>query len=275
MSIPAGYDWARNVFGFSSLPLSAVFAVLSALFLVDILYNSLIRVPKRPIYNWLIGWGVLRLVGFVLRAVCLTGSLGSNSTLVITTQVFLSIGYIPLLKVFIQNVFIIAKVVHPKAPYGPIERLVNLLTLAFVVCIIVYLNMYFPDLPNPITSTEQTLRDAAYWGLTALAALPTLYIFRVLGDVRFTKVVTTLLIQGALLLIKIGFSLYKNYQGGLNDEIYFYLLTILPEFLYMAFYLLPGYFADLMADIAAGGEGGVKVELGSVESGQGHNYASV
>ncbi|KAJ3089736.1 hypothetical protein HK100_007667, partial [Physocladia obscura] len=166
--------------------------------------------------------------------------------LVITTQVFLSIGYIPLLKVFIQNIFIIAKTVHPTASYNQIERIVNLATIAFVGCVIAYLNLYFPNLPTPITTTEQALRDVAYWGFTALAALPTLYVLSQVGDTRFRKVVAPLLIQGALLLVKIAFSLYKNYHGGLNDEIYFYLLTILPEFLYMAFYIVPAYFVDQM-----------------------------
>ncbi|KAJ3089735.1 hypothetical protein HK100_007666 [Physocladia obscura] len=244
MSIPAGYDWARNIFGFSSLPLSVVFAVLSALFLAEIVYNGFFNTPKRPIYTWLIGWGVLRVIGFVLRAVCLTGSQGSNVGLVILTQMFLSIGYIPLLKVFIQNIFIIAKTVRPTTPYNNIERIVNLLTIIFVGCAIVYLEFYFNTFP--ITTTGQILRDVAYWGFIALAALPTLYVLSKAGDTRFKKVVAPLLIQGALLLVKIAFSLYKNYYGGLNNEIYFYLLTILPEFLYMAFYIVPAYFVDQM-----------------------------
>ncbi|KAJ3197385.1 hypothetical protein HDU82_001471, partial [Entophlyctis luteolus] len=100
MSLPPGFDWARNAFYFSSLPAAAAFTAVSAVFLAAIVYNAFFRPVRRSVYYFLIGWAALRLVAFILRVVALIGTNGTSLGLVVTAMVFSSIGYLPLVKVF-------------------------------------------------------------------------------------------------------------------------------------------------------------------------------
>ncbi|KAJ3197384.1 hypothetical protein HDU83_009270 [Entophlyctis luteolus] len=243
-----GYDWARNAFYFSSMPAAVVFGVVSAGFAVALVCNAFFGPVSRRAYYFLIVWAVLRLVAFILRAVSLIGNNGTNLSLVIIAVVFSSIGYLPLVKVFVRSVLICIQDLYPSFPYARVDRFLNKVYVVAVALIIAYLNMYLPNLPAAITPSEQMMRDAAYWILALVSIIPTLAVIcLLLFNPRFSQFSWVLLVQGLLLVLKIAFTLYKNYNGGANDEGYFYAFTIVPEFVFMFFYLFPSALADPIA----------------------------
>ncbi|KAJ3067617.1 hypothetical protein HDU98_009159, partial [Podochytrium sp. JEL0797] len=245
-AFPPGFNIASKVFHFDSLPLAIASTIVSVLLLAAFAFYAVKASASaaRTIYLYFVAWSTVRAIGFALRAACLVGDNTENLTLCIVAMVFNSIGFIPLLKALVMNAFACAKFLFPGfQSFKLAQRISDLLFLGFTGMLIAYLNMYLPNIPSPITPTEELLRDIAYWGLTALAVLPTLFaIFAVFKGVDPVKrPAQVLIVQGLLLTIKISFSLYKNYNNGPNDEIYFYLLTFLPELVYMGFYVVPTF----------------------------------
>ncbi|KAJ3281985.1 hypothetical protein HDU79_010320 [Rhizoclosmatium sp. JEL0117] len=236
------FDYGRYAFGFDSLPLAIIGACISALYLCTASYNMAKGSSSavRWTFFYFVLWGLFRTIGFTLRAVALTGDNGTNLGLTVTAQSLSSIGYLPLVRVLVSGSFSCVKNGHPSFPTERLQRFVSILFLVFTGLIINYISKSTGA--ADLTQTDLALRDVAYWGLTLFAACPTLYaIYSIsVGNVRLIKVSQVILVQGILLLIKIGFSLYKVYNdGNPKEESFYYLFTVLPEYLYMGFHIHP------------------------------------
>ncbi|KAI8618782.1 hypothetical protein BC830DRAFT_1078991 [Chytriomyces sp. MP71] len=272
---PDGFDWARNLFLFDSIALASVFAILSAAFVPAFgwcAYKTGFR-NVRFIYLLEMGWAVTRVVGFVLRAVTLSGANGSNISLAITTQVLSGIGFLPLVRIVVFEALAGIKALFPAFPFARFDRLQSLIFMAFSGMLIYYIVAYSSNLPAPATSTQLLLRDIATWGLFAFAAIPTLFAVFIAftTSARLGGVMT---VTGLCLSIKMAYSLYKNYNpppAFMPTEGYFYGLSIAPEIILALLYVTPSIleeFDDLSARVASGKNQNAEIELRNAANGE-------
>ncbi|KAJ3031139.1 UNVERIFIED_CONTAM: hypothetical protein HDU68_006270 [Siphonaria sp. JEL0065] len=254
--LPPGKDYAHVYFQFDSLPLAIISTVICTAFFCILIYNTTKASSSfvRWTYFYFTGWGLLRVVGFTMRTVCLVGDNGMNFGLCITAMVFGSIGYIPLVKVLVQNVFSIAKTKYPSLPYIHLERVVSLFFWGLTGCVIAFLNLYLPNLPAEATASQVILRDFGYWGLALLAVLPTVFgLCHVIGQpIQIQQLSQVIIVLGLLMTLKMSLALYKNYHPkDAKEEVFFYTINFLPELVYMVFYLHPGI-ANEFAEVERG-----------------------
>ncbi|KAI8610777.1 hypothetical protein BC830DRAFT_713986 [Chytriomyces sp. MP71] len=258
-SFPDGFDWARNLFLFDSIALASLFALLTVGFIPVFgwcAYKTVFR-NVRFIYLLEVGWAVTRVVGFVLRAVTLSGSNGSNIGLAITAQVLSGIGFLPLVRIVVFEALAGLKALFPAFPFARFDRLQSLIFMAFSGMLIYYIVAYSSNLPAPATSTQLLLRDIATWGLLAFAAIPTLFAVFI-AFTTSARLGGVMALTGVCLSIKMAYSLYKNYNPPpvfTPTEGYFYGLTIAPEIILALLYVTPSIleeFDDLSASMVEG-----------------------
>ncbi|KAI8619683.1 hypothetical protein BC830DRAFT_1165173 [Chytriomyces sp. MP71] len=280
---PDGFDWARNLFLFDSVALASVFAIVSAAFVPAFgwcAYKTASR-NVRFLYLLELGWAVTRVVGFVLRAVTLSGTNGSNISLAITTQVLSGIGFLPLVRIVVFEALAAIKALFPAFPFARFDRLQSLIFMAFSGMLIYYIVAYSSNLPAPATSTQLLLRDIATWGLLAFAAIPTLFAVFV-AFTTSARLGGVMAITGICLTIKMAYSLYKNYNPPptfIPTEGYFYGLSIAPEIILALLYVTPSVleeFDSLSASLTddKNENAAVEAEIGLRHAANGGSYGT-
>ncbi|KAI8611227.1 hypothetical protein BC830DRAFT_1142056 [Chytriomyces sp. MP71] len=249
-SLPSGYDWARNAFYFDSIPVAVAFAGVCLLYLVAICYCAIKTnySAVRRLYIYGILWGLTRVSGLGLRAYTLTGDNGSNTSLVTTTQILCSIGFLPLIRFLIFETLCVLRTKFPQLPVDRIDRIQSLVFLICTVMLITSLVDYSQHLPAAITSNDQSMRDSSSWVFFAYAVGPTL-LGLLLVFSGSEKQGGVMVLTGVCLSVKMAYSLYKNYETDFKaTEVYFYALNVAPELLMVTLYLTPRLLEDFARD---------------------------
>ncbi|KAJ3247683.1 hypothetical protein HDU78_003489 [Chytriomyces hyalinus] len=235
-------------------------AILMALAMIrNLIYTAKSRHTK-IVYSVLLAWCVIRTAGFALRGYILTDDHGQDVTLFKWVTILGGVGFMPLAQVLALCTLEGSALAFGSTPKArkPFDRLIRLLFVVSAVTLAAFVIDFTCNKPLGSNVKDYTvdlvLREIGFNGLI-LIALYTLLgsirnIFAVVpqGKVpavfvpRFRMMMIVVCFQSVLMLIKLVFTTYRNWNPlELRDEWIWYLLSIGPEFLLVLCYMHHGF----------------------------------
>ncbi|TPX77678.1 hypothetical protein CcCBS67573_g01039 [Chytriomyces confervae] len=235
-------------------------AILMALAMIrNLIYTAKSRHTK-IVYSVLLAWCVIRTAGFALRGYILTDDHGQDLTLFKWVAILGGVGFMPLAQVLALCTLEGSALAFGSTPKArkPFDRLIRLLFVVSAVTLAAFVIDFTCNKPLGSNVKDYTvdlvLREIGFNGLI-LIALYTLLgsirnIFAVVkqGKVpavfvpRFRMMMVVVGFQSVLMLIKLVFTTYRNWNPfELRDEWIWYLLSIGPEFLLVLCYMHHGF----------------------------------
>ncbi|KAJ3209454.1 hypothetical protein HDU82_000762 [Entophlyctis luteolus] len=255
--------------------LTAVAALFTLILLKNMLFVSKCR-HTRSVYAYLILWGILRTGGLSFRGRAIQGKdiqvdrpLVSKSVYFVDNngedysfykfaQIVASVGFMPLAEVLIFNVLESTTIVYNlKARTRKLIKIsVAVMFAFFSICIIAYVFDFTinKDFGSHATDypVDLALREIGFNGFLGVT------IYSLFGSVRDALVVNKkgnvvaafagriqnimiiVAFQAFLMLIKLIYITYRNWNpDDFTDEKYWYILSIAPEFVYVAIFCFP------------------------------------
>ncbi|KAJ3329563.1 hypothetical protein HDU76_007638 [Blyttiomyces sp. JEL0837] len=209
-------------------------------------------------------WAVLRTIGVLLRGVAASGDNGTNLALFITAQIILSCGLLPLYNLNLKHIATSVNTITKfdstfhAGIYTRYQRFLNsLLTIAISLLITAasWIATSQSSPPYTVSDIPFTLRKVGVIILLLLAVLPLVACRFVVGWVqqyqgnggsmvaglsverfRFTQIV--LILQAFVLTVRTSYSVATAFQNSYKDETAFYLLSFIPEIIFMGFFVV-------------------------------------
>ncbi|KAJ3153711.1 hypothetical protein HK101_001722 [Irineochytrium annulatum] len=197
----------------------------------------------RATFIYVTSFSAFRAIGFILRGIAASADGGPKLGLYITVLVFQSLGFLPLIQLLLDTTSDWLSFVsggNMGGLFGKIQRYLRIILIA-IVCVAVtgavWVAQAAPCLPS---NTAVTIRNVSLWLIACLTWIAFLFSFRLarhpLGG---TPTSYLLLVQSLLLIVRTSYSLiYYLRTDILRDETAFYLMSILPEILFAAPFLL-------------------------------------
>ncbi|KAJ3282139.1 hypothetical protein HDU79_010159, partial [Rhizoclosmatium sp. JEL0117] len=260
---PPGYipDYPRLV-KWDSLPAAYIYMTLTLIMTFTTLRNLIFHAKTKhtkAVYIYLLFWCIFRFAAFAMRAYALSDNHGENYSTYTSTQIVLSIGFMPLAEVLTFNIAEASTLIYELGhrTYVRIRVLIMICFVTFGSCITAFvidftLNKPFGSNAKSFT-TDVVLREVGFNGLflivvytffagmrNAVAVGRTKHI-----PVEFVKRVRGMMWivvgQSALMIVKMVYITYRNWNPSeFREEGWWYALSITPEYLYMLVFLTHG-----------------------------------
>ncbi|ORY31572.1 hypothetical protein BCR33DRAFT_771820 [Rhizoclosmatium globosum] len=250
---------------------------------------------SKSVYVYLLFWCTFRIVAFAMRGHDLLGTNGQDYEVYKYTQIVLSIGFMPLAEVLCFNVAEASTLIYELShkTYIRLRILVSVLFVVFGTCVTAYVMDFTLNKPFGSNAkdyeTDLVLREVGFNGLflitiyTLFAAIrnslaivskhhiPPSYMTRMRTMMRIVA------FQSILMIIKLIYITYRNWNPKeFRDEVWWYVLSITPEYVFMLFFLKHDWFMSVYDEVEMvvgedgnrdeeKGEAGKKEEVTTVE----------
>ncbi|KAJ3221187.1 hypothetical protein HDU81_010825 [Chytriomyces hyalinus] len=256
------FNYAKRV-QWSSAEAAYIFMAIAVLMALVTIRNLVYKAKSKhtkTIYFYLLLWCIFRIIAFAVRGCILTGDNGQDFTLYKWASIVSSVGFMPL-----AEVLAFCTLEGTALAYGftaktrsRFDLLVKALFAVFGVSLTAFAIDFTCNKPfgsNPKDYTiDVVLREVGFNGLT-LITLYTLFgsIRNMLAVVqhpnvpgmfvrRFRVMMGVVCVQSVLMVVKLVYSIYRNWNPfELRDEAIWYGLSIVPEYLFLVFYLNHGF----------------------------------
>ncbi|KAJ3003948.1 UNVERIFIED_CONTAM: hypothetical protein HDU68_005418 [Siphonaria sp. JEL0065] len=268
---PPGYvpDWPRLA-AWDSDYTAFTYMGLSVVMTLAVLRNLIFFAKTKhtkAVYLYLMFWCLFRLAAFAMRGYMLVDSHGQSLDTYKSTQIVLSIGFMPLAEVLTFNVAEASTLIYELS-----HRTYIRLRILIMICFVVFgtavtafvidftLNKPFGSNAKDF-SIDLILREIGFNGLFLIV------IYTFFASIRNALAITSkkhipeqhvarmrqmmwiVCFQSFLMIVKLCYITYRNWNPAeLRDERWWYLVSISPEFLYMLFFV-SHRFMDVYDDV--------------------------
>ncbi|KAI8837960.1 hypothetical protein BJ741DRAFT_648331 [Chytriomyces cf. hyalinus JEL632] len=254
----------------NSPEIAYLFLALTLLMTVCIFRNLIFKaktIQTKTVYVYLCIWGLARAACFAMRGYIVTGSNGENYSLFQWANIVASLGFMPLAEamavITVEGFAIVFG--FSKKLASRLDILVKALFITFGCCVAgsvmnFTLNRPFGSNMKDYT-TDLVLREIGFNGLIVLTLFSGIGCSINLGyavvtrristklAVRFNLMMVVTILQSVLILVKLVYITYRNWNPQqLRDETAWYTISILPEYIFVMFYV-SHFFARVFDDI--------------------------
>ncbi|KAI8828854.1 hypothetical protein BJ741DRAFT_624759 [Chytriomyces cf. hyalinus JEL632] len=255
------WNSAPAAWGFMALTVAMTFAVTYNLVYQAKTFHS------KAVYVYLLLWCVARITCFALRGATLIGDNGQNYALYQWSSMVAALGFMPL-----AEAMAVVTVESSAMVYGMRRKTAKMWDLTvkvffifFGVCVAGFVFDY--TLNKPFGSNVKdyshliALREIGFNGLILLTVYTLVgSIFNLVDTVRkmkipsefwnrFRMLMAVTIFQSLLILAKLAYTSYRNWNPAeLRDEHIWYIVSIVPEYIFMCFYCTH-YFLRVFDDI--------------------------
>ncbi|KAJ3240829.1 hypothetical protein HDU81_002682 [Chytriomyces hyalinus] len=254
----------------NSPEIAYLFLAFTLLMTVCIFRNLIFKaktIQTKTVYVYLCIWGLARAVCFAMRGYIVTGANGENYSVFQWANIVASLGFMPLAEamavITVEGFAIVFG--FSKKLASRLDILVKALFITFGCCVAgsvmnFTLNRPFGSNMKDYT-TDLVLREIGFNGLILLTLFSGIgctinLVYAVVTRristklvVRFNLMMVVTIFQSILMLVKLTYITYRNWNPQqLRDETAWYTISILPEYIFVLFYVTH-YFARVFDDI--------------------------
>ncbi|KAJ3246856.1 hypothetical protein HDU77_008803 [Chytriomyces hyalinus] len=254
----------------NSPEIAYLFLALTILMTACILRNLIFKaktIQTKTVYVYLSIWGLARVACFAMRGYSVTGSNGENYSFFQWANIVASLGFMPLAEamavITVEGFAIVFG--FSKKLASRLDILVKALFITFGCCVAgsvmnFTLNRPFGSNMKDYT-TDLVLREIGFNGLILLTLFSGIgcsinLVYAVVTRristklvLRFNLMMVVTIVQSVLILVKLVYITYRNWNPQqLRDETAWYTISILPEYIFVMFYV-SHFFARVFDDI--------------------------
>ncbi|KAJ3240830.1 hypothetical protein HDU81_002683 [Chytriomyces hyalinus] len=247
--------WSSTAAAYSFMGIAILMALAMAR---NLIFGAKTRHTK-AVYSFLLLWCIVRTAGFALRGYILTDDHGQDLTLFKWATILGGVGFMPLAQVLALCTLEGSALAFGSTPKArkPFDRLVRLLFVVSAATLAAFVIDFTCNKPLGSNVKDYTvdlvLREIGFNGLILVALYTLLGSIRNILTVvpqgkvptvfvlRFRTMNVVVCFQSVLMLIKLGFTTYRNWNPlELRDEWIWYVLGIAPEYLLVLCYMNHG-----------------------------------